>query len=151
MRILAAGLTIACLAATPAAAFDPPVVWVGQMVFLDLAGCGGGGADTVAIVYRPKLQPAEDNSTLTYSFGFAFGTVTKKADSLQLAGKGSYSGTFVTGYATQRTNTGTFDLTVSPAVVTPSTNFITFSGTFTNFVGLSGCKAKVRGSASRHP
>ena len=30
-------------------------------------------------------------------------------------------------------------------------NFIAFSGTFTNFVGLNGCKARVRGSTSRHP
>src|SRR5262245_43217218 len=108
MRELVLGLAVACLSAAPGAAFDPPFVWVGQMVFLGLTDCGGGGADSVAIVFRPKLQAAEENSTLSYYFGFAAGTVRKKAQSLQFDGKGSYAGSFVTGFATTRTNSGTF-------------------------------------------
>ena len=84
MRKLIYGLVAACLSATPAAAFDPPFVWVGQMVLLELDNCGGGGSDTVAIVYRPKLQAGEDSSTLSYLFGFASGTVRKRAPTLQI-------------------------------------------------------------------
>ena len=103
MRKLICGLVAACLSTTPAAAFDPPFVWVGQMVLLKLDNCGGGGSDTVAIVYRPKLQAGEDNSTLSYLFGFASGTVRKRAATLQFNGSGSYVGSFVTGRASTRT------------------------------------------------
>ena len=105
--------------------------------------------DTVAIVYRPKLQAGEDNSTLSYLFGFASGTVRKRAATLQFNGSGSYVGSFVTGRASTRTNSGRFDLTVRPAEVTPATDFVTFTGSFTNFVGLDGCTVEVRGAASR--
>ena len=67
------GLVAACLLTTPAGAFDPPFVWVGQMILLRVHNCGGGGSGTVAIVFRPKLQAGEDNSTLSYTFGFASG------------------------------------------------------------------------------
>ena len=149
MRKLIYGLVAACLSTTPAAAFDPPFVWVGQMVLLKLDNCGGGGSDTVAIVYRPKLQAGEDNSTLSYLFGFASGTVRKRAPTLQFNGSGSYVGSFVTGRASTRSNSGRFDLTVRPAEVTPATDFVTFTGSFTNFVGLDGCTVEVRGAASR--
>ena len=46
-------------------------------------------------------------------------------------------------------NSGRFDLTVRPAIVTPATDFVTFTGSFTNFVGLDGCTVEVRGAASR--
>ena len=149
MRKLIYGLVSACLSTTHAGAFDPPFVWVGQMILLELDNCGGGGSDTVAIVFRPKLQAGEDNSTLSYLFGFASGTVRKSAPTLQFNGSGAYAGSFVTGRATTRTNNGRFNLTVRPAEVTPTTNFVTFTGSFTNFVGLDGCTVEVRGAASR--
>jgi hypothetical protein len=46
---------------------------------------------------------------------------------------------------------GTYDLIVKPAEVTPSTKFIAFTGSFTNFVGVKGCTVTVRGAASRFP
>lgn len=149
MRRLIYALVAACLAAAPAAAFDPPYVWVGSMILLDLQGCGGGGTQTVTIIYRPKLQAGEENSTLSYLFAQASGTVRKSAGTQQFDGAGAYDGTFVTGYAQMRSNTGTFDLDVRPAEVTPDTKFVRFSGTFTNFVGVDGCTAKVRGAAAR--
>ena len=118
------------------------------MVLLELDNCGGGGSGTVAIVYRPKLQAGEDNSTLSYLFGLASGTVLKRAATLQFNGSGSYVGSFVTGRASTRTNSGRFDLTVRPAEVTPATDFVTFTGSFTNFVGLDRCMVEVRGAAS---
>jgi hypothetical protein len=139
----------ACLLATPAAAYDPPYVWVGSMILLSTTDCGGGGTQTVTIIYRPKLQAGEENSTLSYLFAQASGTVRKSGGSQQFNGSGAYDGTFVTGYAQMRSNTGTFDLDVRPAEVTPDTKFIRFTGTFTNFVGVDGCTAKVRGSAAR--
>jgi hypothetical protein len=151
MTKLIYGLVAACLSTTPADAFDPPFVWVGQMILLKVHDCGGGGSGTVAVVFRPKLQAGEDNSTLSYSFGFASGTARKIAPTLQFDGVGAYAGSFVTGYASTRTNSGTFDLAVRPATVTPTTDFITFSGSFTNFVGLDGCTVEVRGAASRLP
>src|SRR5262245_58416146 len=119
MRKLIYGVVAACLAVTPAAAFDPPFVWVGQMILLDITSCGGGGSNAVTIIFRPKLQAGEDNSTLSYLFNFASGTVRKSSNSLQFNGSGAYIGSFVTGFATMRTNTGTFNLDVKPAVVTP--------------------------------
>lgn len=144
-------LAAVCAAASPASAYAPPYVWVGQMVLLELDQCGGGGSQTAAIVFRPKLQAEEDNSTLTYQFGFASGTVRKTAPSLQFSGSGGYDGSFVTGYASTRSNQGRFDLLVTPSRVTPATEFVTFTGRFTNFVGLDGCTVKVRGAASRLP
>jgi hypothetical protein len=150
MTKLVHGLVAAsCLSATPAGAFDPPFVWVGQMVLVKASDCGGGGGSTVSIVFRPKLQAGEDNSTLSYSFGFASGTARKIAPTPQFDGAGAYAGSFVTGYASTRTNKGTFDLAVRPARVTPATDFVAFTGTFTNFVGLDGCTVEVRGAASR--
>ena len=151
MRKLIYGLAAACLSSTQAGAFDPPFVWVGQMILLEVDNCGGGGSDTVAIVFRPKLQAGEDNSTLSYQFGFASGTARKSAPTLQFNGSGAYVGLFVTGFASTRTNHGKFDLTVRPAEVAPATNFVTFTGSFTNFVGLDGCTVEVRGAASRLP
>jgi hypothetical protein len=86
---------------------------------------------------------------LSYSFTFASGTVRKSSKSRQFNGSGDYVGSFVSGFATIRTNTGSFNLNVTPAVVTPTTKFVTFTGSFTNFVGVNGCTAIVRGSASR--
>jgi hypothetical protein len=151
MRKLLYGVAAACLSITPAAAFDPPNVWVGQMILLEMINCGGGGSDAVTIIFRPKLEAGEENSTLSYLFNYASGTVRKSDATLQFNGSGDYAGSFVTGYATTRKNTGTFDLTVRPAEVTPTTKFITFTGSFTNFVGLKDCKVKVRGAAARHP
>lgn len=151
MHRLLLGLALACVAGSSASAYDPPYVWVGQMVLLELDQCGGGGSQTAAIVFRPKLQAGEDNSTLTYQFGFASGTVRKTAPSLQFNGSGTYAGSFVTGYASTRSNQGRFDLSVTPARITPATEFAAFTGRFTNFVGLDGCTAKVRGAASRLP
>ena len=151
MRRLIWGLVAACVVTTSASAFDPPYVWVGQMMLLELDRCGGGGSQTVAIVFRPKLQAEEDNSTLSYQFGFASGTVRKTAPSLQFSGSGTYAGSFVTGYASTRSNQGRFDLSVTPARVTPATEFVTFTGRFTNFVGLDGCTVEVRGAVSRLP
>jgi hypothetical protein len=151
MRNLIYGLIAAGLSATPAAAFDPPFIWVGQMILLSTTNCGGGGSDTVAIVFRPKLEAAEENSTISYQFNFASGTARKSDPSLQFNGTGIYNGSFVTGFATTRTNTGTFNLNVKPAEVTPGTKFITFTGSFTNFVGVKGCTVTVRGAASRFP
>jgi hypothetical protein len=151
MRKLIYGLMAACLSVTPAAAFDPPFVWVGQMVLVELTNCGGGAAagQAVTIVFRPKLQAGEENSTLSYLFSVASGTVRKIDDSLQFTGSGAFAGSFVTGFATTRKNTGTFNLNVRPAVVTPTTNFVRFAGSFTNFAGLKGCTARVRGAAAR--
>ena len=147
--MLFTGLAAACLASGSAAAYEPPFVWVGQMVLLKTEHCGGGGSQTVSIVFRPKLQAGEDNSTLAYSFGFASGTARKRSPGLQLNGRGRYDGSFVTGYASTRTNQGTFALDVTPEVVKPSTEFVGFTGSFTNFVGLDGCTVQVRGSATR--
>jgi hypothetical protein len=151
MRILLWGAVTACVWAAPAAAFDPPNIWIGQMAFLSLTGCGGGASDSVAVVFRPKLEAGEENSTLTYFFSFASGTVQKQDPGLQFNGSGRYDGTFVTGRATLRSNQGRFDLTVTPSVVTPGTDVISFTGSFTNFAGVKGCSAAVRGSAVRHP
>lgn len=151
MRELIRMSAAAWIASSPASAYDPPYVWVGQMVLLELDQCGGGGSQTVAIVLRPKLQAGEDNSTLTYQFGFASGTVRKTAPSPQLNGSGAYAGSFVTGYASTRTNQGRFDLSVTPTRITPATEFVTLTGRFTNFAGVDGCTVKVRGAASRLP
>ncbi len=112
MRNLVYGLVVACLSTTPAAAFDPPFVWVGQMILLDVINCGGGRSDTVTIIFRPKLDAGEESSTLSYLFNYASGTVRKSEATLQFNGSGDYIGSFVTGYATTRTNTGTFNLAV---------------------------------------
>jgi hypothetical protein len=119
------------------------------MILLNLTNCGGGGSDAVTIIFRPKLQAGEENSTLSYLFNFASGTVRKSSNTLQFNGTGAYVGSFVTGFATMRTNTGTFSLDVKPSVVTPTTRFVRFTGSFTNFVGADGCTATVRGAASR--
>lgn len=149
MRKLITCAIVTFLSAAPATAFDPPFVWVGQMILVNLIGCGGGGSDAVTIIFRPKLKAGEENSTLSYLFNFASGTVRKSSGTLQLNGSGNYVGSFVTGFATVRTNTGTFNLDVKPELVTPATKFVRFTGSFTNFVGLDGCTASVRGSASR--
>lgn len=146
------GLLAALLATAPAAAFDPPNVWVGQMVFVEMKDCGGGATSSVSIVFRPKLEAGEDNSAMSYQFlGAASGTVRKVSDSLQFDGTGKFQGSFVTGFVQTRTNKGTFDLDVKPAVVTPGTDTIRFTGAFTNFAGVDGCSVKVRGAAVRHP
>ena len=146
------GLLAVLLATVPVAAFDPPHVWVGQMVFVEMTNCGGGATSSVSIVFRPKLEAGEDNSAMSYQFlGAASGTVRKTSDSLQFNGAGKYQGSFVTGFVQTRSNKGTFDLDVRPAVVKPSTDTIRFTGTFTNFAGVDGCTVKVRGAAARHP
>src|SRR3954453_7859899 len=149
MRKLVYGIVAASFSATPGMAFDPPFVWVGQMILVDVKGCGGGGSDAVTIIFRPKLKAGEENSTLSYLFNFASGTVRKSSSTLQFNGSGAYVGSFVTGFATVRTNTGTFNLNIKPDVVTPASEFVRFTGSFTNFVGVDGCMATVRGSASR--
>jgi hypothetical protein len=153
MRRSALALLAVLLGTTgPASAYDPPYIWVGQMVFVELKDCGGGATAAVNIVFRPKLEAGEDNSALSYQFlGAASGTVRKISDGLQLNGTGKYEGTFVTGFVQTRTSKGTFELDVRPEVVTPMTDFVRFTGTFTNFAGVDGCTAKVRGAAVRHP
>jgi hypothetical protein len=147
-------LLAAVIAGTaPATAFNPPFAWWGSMVILTTTGaaCGGGiiPGDGPAIVFRPKLETAEVNSALTYTFGHSSGIIKKANGSLQFNGSGSYAGRFLSGRAEEVTNTGTFNLAVSPAIVTPSTDFVQFTGIITNFSGRLGCNVTVRGSASR--
>src|SRR5215207_7485656 len=112
MRKLICSLVAVWLSAAPATAFNPPFVWVGQMILLTLTDCGGGAGPgaAVTVIFRPKLQRTEEDSTLSYLFAQASGTVRKSAPTLQFNGSGAYAGSFVTGFATMRTNTGTFDL-----------------------------------------
>lgn len=149
MKKSALGAAIATCLAAPASAYDPPYVWVGQLNLTDMVNCGGGGDSTVTMVFRPKLQDGEDNSAFSYSFLYAAGTARKSDSGLQFNGSGKYESTFVTGFVTTRTATGTFDLKIKPEIVTPKTRFITLSGRLTNFVGLDGCNVKVRGTAVR--
>ncbi len=150
MKRYAIGVAAAgCLMGTPVSAYDPPYVWVGQLTLSDMVNCGGGGSDTVTMVFRPKLQDGEDNSAFSYSFLYASGTARKSDSGVQFNGTGKYRSSFVTGFVTTRTATGTFELKVKPAVITPKTRFVTISGTLTNFVGLDGCNVRVRGAAVR--
>jgi hypothetical protein len=150
MKKFACGaIAAACLLVTPATAYDPPYVWVGQLILTEMVNCGGGGSDTVSMVFRPKLQEGEDNSAFSYSFLYASGTARKSDSSLQFNGTGKYESSFVTGFVTTRTTTGKFDLKVRPALISPKTKFITLSGTLTNFVGVDGCDVTVRGTAVR--
>ena len=114
-------------------------------------GCGNRitAGDAPAVVVRPKLQPGEPNSAISYLFAHASGIMTKQATSLQLNGSGPAASLFLSGRAIEETAAGSFNLAVTPARVAPSTNFITFTGTLSGFAGRAGCNVTVRGAAAR--
>lgn len=152
-RLGGAGLAVVGFVSSApyAAAFNPPYAWFGEMVVLSAVGCGNRivRGDAPTIVFRPKLQAGEPNSALSYLFGHSSGIVTKQATAPQLNGSGAATMRFVSGRATQETAAGSFNLTVAPAAVAPSTNFITFTGTLNGFAGLVGCNVTVRGAAAQ--
>jgi hypothetical protein len=151
--LLATCVSLGTLAFTPAPAFafDPPFAWTGALVILTVnGGCGNRilAGDSPTIIFRPKLQATEPNSAISYVFGHSSGIIIKQATTLQFAGSGALTGTFLSGRATQETNSGTFNLTVTPATVKTTTPFINFSGSIAGFAGKAGCGVTVRGTAT---
>jgi hypothetical protein len=47
--------------------------------------------------------------------------------------------------------TGGFDLTISPAPITSTTDFVTITGTVSSFFGFSGCTATIRAALALRP
>jgi hypothetical protein len=142
---------LASFGSVPANAFDPPFAWTGGMVIVTASGCGSRivAGDAPALSFRPKLQTTEANSALSYNFGHSAGIIKKTSTALQFKGASSYSGLFISGRAEDAANSGTYSLAVTPATVTSSTNFITLTGSITNFAGRDGCNVTIRGAASR--
>lgn len=146
----AAGLVLGVSTAPSAFAFDPPFAWFGAMIIESTTTVCGSRiqpGDAPGIVFRPELQAAEPSSALTYQFGHSSGIIIKQGSTLQFKGAGSFSGAFLSGRATQESNAGTYNLAVTPATVTSTTLFISFTGSISGFAGKDGCNVTVRGSA----
>ena len=116
----------------------------------ELDNCGGGGSETTSrLSIAPKLQAGEDNSTPSYLFGFASGTVRKRAPT-----RGSKAPAAMSVIRHRPREHADEQRQVpyphrQAGASQLATDFVTFTGSFTNFVGLDGCTVEVRGAASR--
>jgi hypothetical protein len=161
------GLAAASLAAlitidgnANAAVHNPPIVWQGgaEIVALTSPACDNKDlrvGDLAHSVYRPRLDPAEPESALTLVFtrsGQIYirggGTSTD-----QMNGTTNYQGWWFGNRAFGKGSAlGILKLKISPTpVLDTETRPIIISGTITNFYGIAGCTATIKGAYQRRP
>jgi hypothetical protein len=149
----AAGAISVALASLPGAVLAAASVWDGfATVTAATTKCSGvsGAApgDTHVSVFRPKIASTEGPTFL--SFVFLRGAVThentSEATVHQMNGLGNYSGFLVGSHAAFSQYTGTYDITLFPAVITAETPSVTINGTINNFLNVSGCDVSFVGT-----
>jgi hypothetical protein len=153
LAALAAAAISLALASLPGAALAAASVWDGfATVTAATTKCSGvsGAApgDTHVSVFRPKIASTEGPTFL--SFVFLRGAVTQENTSEatvhQMNGLGNYSGFLVGSHAAFSQYTGTYDITLFPAVITAETPSVTINGTINNFLNVSGCDVSFVGT-----
>jgi hypothetical protein len=103
-------------------------------------------------IFRPRLDPAEPASALSIIFqrSAVISVRTAGPASDKMHGQGSYRGTYINiGARVKEGFTGTFNFVLNPASPIATTQFVTMSGTITNFFGQTGCTVTIRGSFAR--
>jgi hypothetical protein len=70
---------------------------------------------------------------------------TSEATAHQMNGSGNYSGFMVGSHAMFSQYTGTYNITLSPTIITASTPSVTIDGTINNFLNVPGCNVTFEG------
>jgi len=154
----AAGTVSLALVSLPGAALAAASVWDG---FVTVAAatpqCSGVGGtvpgDTHVSVFRPKITSTEGPSFLSFVFLRAAVTHqnTSEATVPLMNGSGNYTAFLVGNHAAFSQYTGTYNLTVTPAIITAATPSVTIDGTINNYLNVSGCSVTFVGSYAERP
>lgn len=145
----------AALASLPGAALalDTQLSWQGiaETTASTTAQCAGVGGtvpgDISVSVFRPKIKSTDTNTFLSFVFtrgAFTLENITE-AKERQMHGSGSDDIFGVNGRAKFFEGTGTYSLTITPAVVVASTPIVTISGKINNFFDVAGCNVTFKG------
>jgi hypothetical protein len=112
------------------------------------SGVGGTApGDTHVSIFRPKIASTDSPTFLSFVFLRAAVTQENTSESTvpQMNGSGNYTGFAIGSRAGFGQYTGTYNLTVTPAIVTASTPSVTIDGTITNFWNSTGCNVTFEG------
>jgi hypothetical protein len=152
-----AALTIITVVAAghSALAFEPRFNWIGSAVITAASPACSGKWDVgnrLYSVYRPKLQATEDNSAISFEgFGPA-GIFTTTSNTSQLGGAGNYtSASWGFSHTRPANSNGTYNFTLSPATIKTTTNFVTITGSISNFFANPSCNIQFRGAYTLKP
>ncbi len=152
---MAAGGAALASASLPGAALalDTQLAWQGiatttASTTAQCAGVGGTVPGDVSVsVFRPKIKTTDPNTFLSFVFvrgAFTLENITE-AKARQMHGSGSDDIFGVNGRAKFFEGTGTYSLTVTPAVIVASTPVVTISGKINNFFDVAGCDVTFKG------
>jgi hypothetical protein len=108
---------------------------------------GTNPGDTLVSIYRPQTASTDTPTYLSFVFLRAAFTQENTSESTvhQMNGSGNYTGFEVGSRALFSQYTGTYNLSVTPAIVTASTPSVTIDGTITNFFNITGCNVTFEG------
>jgi hypothetical protein len=136
-----------------ASALDTQAAWQGiaTVTASTAAQCAGVGGTTVGdamvSVFRPKIASTDTNTYLSFSFLRATFTVENTSESTihQMHGAGNDDILGVDGRAKFIDGTGTYSLTINPAMVVATTAVITITGKINNYFDVTGCDVTFTG------
>jgi len=158
LRIIgAAGLALAVIGSSAPAyaqANQPLVVWQGGASVTKItkackdALIGLKVGDLMQSVYRPRLDPAEPNSTLSMLRVRLAVAFVNQSGNDQMMGQGNYTGPVIRGRARAVPGgaAGAYNFKVKPAVIDETVKFITIEGSVSNFAGFDGCTVNFLGT-----
>jgi hypothetical protein len=113
--------------------------------------CSGTGGtnpgDTLVSIYRPQIASTDTPTYLSFVLLRAAFTQENTSEPTvhQMNGSGNYTGFEVGSHAFFSQYTGTYNLTVTPAIVTGLTPSVTIDGTIINFFNITGCNVTFEG------
>jgi hypothetical protein len=141
-----------------AAAHNPLIVWQGAATLTSLSSAcatiNHKPGDSAFSVFRPRLDPAEPKSAISFTFTrSAHAFFRSGGGSDQMNGAGSYTSPWYSGRVTSTPggNTGTYNFHLTPATVLATTPVVTIVGTINNFHGIVGCTVGFKGAFDRRP
>ena len=152
-RLAAVAAGCLALASLPGSALAAANAWEGfATVTASTAQCSGVGGtapgDTHVSIFRPKIATTDTPSFL--SFIFVRGAFTQENTSEttvhQMNGSGNYTGFAIGPRAAFAQYTGTYNLTLTPAIITAATPSVIIDGTLTNFYNVTGCNVTFEGA-----
>ncbi len=137
-----------------ALAFEPRFNWIGAAVITSVTPECSGKWDVgnrLYSVYRPRLQASEDNSAISFE-GFGPAGIFQATNNSQMGGTGNYtSQSFGFSHTRPTTNSGTYNFTISPALIKPTTKFVEITGSISNFFANLNCNIEFRGAYTLKP
>ncbi len=137
---------------------NPLIVWQGS-IFVTAANatCVSFGINIGQYglgLFRPRLDPAEPPSgfMIQYPRGNVLFTRTGGAGTDKMRGAGTFAGTWVGPTVLPAADfAATTNFVLTPQNPIATTDFITLTGSITNFDGITNCTTSVRGAFARRP